>query len=311
MWEIIFSGYTWLLTFLTKTFPEVVSFYWVEWINSLMHISPVSLWIYLQIIIILILIVVFKFFQKSRFWMFIDFFVEKVYSLFEEILEIKGNHWIKNYVTTLFFVILISNFSAWILDIVRIIFVDVEWLSSVVSIPTTSLEFNGALAIVSIFLMLKSQVQNIWPKKTFLEYLPINGKGMITMERGKLPAIVYYPLFLVIKLFDIAISIFIGILDIVGLVAKVISLSARLYGNMMSWWVLLTMLVVGVGWMTESLLWAWHSFPILAPIILYIQSLLVVLIQAFVFPLLVAIFMKLVQVEETEETEETEENKEE
>lgn len=232
-------------------------------------------------------------FKKFRFWHTIQLFVEKIYELFEEIIEIQWKHWLKTYVTTLFFVILLANISSRGVDIVRIVFTDVEWLSKVVVIPTTSIEFNAALAIVSILLMLKAQVTNIGLKKTFLEYFPLMGKEMITIKRNTMPKILYYILYVFVKIFDILISLFIGILDVIGLIAKVISLSARLYGNMISGWVLLTMLVIGIWSMTESILG--YSFPILAPLLLYIQALLVVFIQAFVFPLLVAIFIKLVQ----------------
>jgi F0F1-type ATP synthase membrane subunit a len=43
--------------------------------------------------------------------------------------------------------------------------------------------------------------------------------------------------------FDVVISLFIGILNIVGTVAKVISLAFRLYGNMMAGSLLLAIIV--------------------------------------------------------------------
>ncbi|MBU0627424.1 F0F1 ATP synthase subunit A [Patescibacteria group bacterium] len=89
---------------------------------------------------------------------------------------------------------------------------------------------------------------------------------------------------------------FIGLLDIVGIAAKVISLSARLYGNMVAGGILLTILVVGVNSFTQNLVHV--DFPVIAPLILYAQGLLVAVIQAFVFPLLVAIFIKIAQTEE-------------
>lgn len=49
----------------------------------------------------------------------------------------------------------------------------------------------------------------------------------------------YYPAKAVVKLFDIAISLFVGMLDIVGIFAKVLSLTARLYGNMLAGGILL------------------------------------------------------------------------
>jgi F0F1-type ATP synthase membrane subunit a len=47
-------------------------------------------------------------------------------------------------------------------------------------------------------------------------------------------AVVYYPVWFLVKLADIAISLFVGALDIIGILAKIISLSARLFGNMLS-----------------------------------------------------------------------------
>ena len=197
---------------------------------------------------------------------------------------------------TLFFIVLLSNLSGWLLDRIRMMFVDVEWLSSVITIPTTSFEFNIWLALVWIILMLFIQFNHLgWPKM-FLEYLPVWGKWIIDLPRWNMPLFIYYPAWVIVKLFDIGISLFVGILDIIGIFAKIISLSARLYWNMISWWILLTMLVVWVNSATHGLFWS--NFPVLAPLILYVQWLLVAVIQAFVFPLLVAIFIKLVMVED-------------
>jgi F-type H+-transporting ATPase subunit a len=108
-----------------------------------------------------------------------------------------------------------------------------------------------------------------------------------------MPAWQYYPAKIVVKIFDIAISLFVWFLDIVGIFAKVLSLTARLYGNMLAWWILLGLLVVWVNSFTQNI--ASADFPVLAPLILYAQGLLVTVIQAFVFPLLVAIFIKIAQ----------------
>ena len=69
-----------------------------------------------------------------------------------------------------------------------------------------------------------------------------------------MPKLVYYPLWLFTKLFDILISLFVGALDIIGNFAKVISLSFRLTGNMMSGTILLGMLVMGSGKIANELL---------------------------------------------------------
>jgi len=74
----------------------------------------------------------------------------------------------------------------------------------------------------------------------------------------------------VIKIFDIIISLFVGFLDIIGILAKVISLAFRLFGNMMSGTVLLSVLMVGLSAATAK----WFGgveLPLLAPIILFVQ----------------------------------------
>ncbi|NOZ45038.1 MAG: F0F1 ATP synthase subunit A [bacterium] len=111
----------------------------------------------MQLVIIVLLILFYKWAKHKKFGLLLELFVEKVYEFFEEILEETGKRWIKVYVVTLFFVILISNLSSWFLDVVRIIFVDVDGLGHFIQIPTTSFEFNIALALVSVLLSLIAQ----------------------------------------------------------------------------------------------------------------------------------------------------------
>jgi F0F1-type ATP synthase membrane subunit a len=44
-----------------------------------------------------------------------------------------------------------------------------------------------------------------------------------------MPAYIDWPVFLLVKAFDIVISVFLGLLEIVGHLAKIISLSFRLF----------------------------------------------------------------------------------
>ena len=111
---------------------------------------------------------------------------------------------------------------------------------------------------------------------------------------GKFPKIIDIPLFLVIKIFDIIISVFLWLLEIVWHFAKVISLAFRLFWNITSGWILLWMLIAWLSALTMSLMWI--SFPVVWPVIVYFQELLVSLIQALVFPLLIAIFVKVAKV---------------
>jgi len=272
---------------------QIVSSVGLERLQSRQEMAPLALWVGLQLVIIVLLIFAFRALRKTWFGVMFELFVEKIYEFFEEILEETGKRWIKIYVVTLFFIILISNLSAWILDMIRMVFSNVEALTEMITIPTASFEFNIAVALVSILLFLFAQFKHLWIWKFFYEYLPIGGKWILDIDRGNMKAIVYRPAKIVIKTFDILISMFVWILDIVGIAAKVVSLSARLYGNMIAGGILLTLLVSGLNSMTQ---WMFgHNFPVLGSLILYVQGLLVAVIQAFVFPLLVGIFMKLAQ----------------
>ncbi len=267
----------------------------IERLTSREHFMPLALGVALQFVIILLIIFFFRLWRRKnwKFSILFDLLLEKVYEFFEEILEETGKRWIKVYVVSLFFVILLSNLSSWLLDVVRIVFVDNEALTHYIQIPTTSFEFNIAIALVSVVLFLVAQFRFLWVWKFFHEYVPIFGNWILDISRDEVKWWLYWPAKVVIKLFDIAISLFVWLLDIVWIFAKVISLSARLYGNMIAGGVLLTFLVIGINSLTQNLMSV--DFPLLAPLVLYAQGLLVALIQAFVFPLLVGIFMKLAQ----------------
>jgi len=165
--------------------------------------------------------------------------------------------------------------------------------------PTSDVQFNTALSLFSILLLLYVQFGTLGFKKFIYNYAPVWGKGYIEIERGKLSATVYYPLATVAKIWDIIISLFLWFLDIVGIFAKVISLSFRLFGNMTSGTILLGMLIVGVSSMSQSMtqfMWG-INFPVIFPLLVYAQWLLVAVIQAMVFPLLVAIFIRMAEME--------------
>ena len=134
----------------------------------------------------------------------------------------------------------------------------------------------------------------MWVPKALYEYFPIFWKGYIPYKFWNLPKIVDVPIFLLVKVFDIIISVFLWLLEIVWHLAKIISLAFRLFWNVTSGWLLLAMLVGWLATLTNSLLW--FEFPIVWPVLIYLQETLVSLIQALVFPLLIAIFIKVAKV---------------
>lgn len=255
--------------------------------------TPLMRGVILQIAIIAIIVFCIKFFRKTKFGIWFSLMFEYMYEFFEEILGKTQKEIYKVYVVSLFFVILLSNLLSFVLDLIRVTFTNIEALPEFIVIPTTNFNFNLAVAIVSIIIMLYVQFRRAGFLHFILEYIPITGKWILDIDRWNMKAFVYYPIKVVVKAFDIAISLFVGLLDIIGIGAKVISLTARLYGNMLAGGILLWLLVTGVNSLFQNVFAS--GFPVLWPLILYAQWLLVASIQAFVFPLLVAIFIKIAQ----------------
>lgn len=256
--------------------------------------SPTSFWIMLEVIIILIIAIILKYTKTSSLVILIDFFYEKIYSFFEEILWEEQKRWIKTYIVTLFFIIFLSNFLWIVLEIIAPIFwIGKEWefiLEHFVSIPSRSINFNLALAIISVFTILYIQFNSLWIKHFAEEYFPIRWKWYLPIERWNKKAYIYYPSLILVKTFDIVISLFLWLLEIVGLIAKIISLSFRLFWNITSWTILLAMAIFWMNSLTQNLFSI--NFPVLLPVLIYLQEILVAFIQAIVFPLLVSIFIK-------------------
>lgn len=248
----------------------------------------VIVWLWLEVLLFLIIIFLYKSFKNTAFMVFFEMLFEKVFEFFEDILWIEEKRWIKVYITTLFFIILFSNFLWVFLEFLLPIFG--EELEHFVTIPSADLNFNVAMSLVGLAIILIEQFRALGMKKALYEYFPILGKDYIPYTRGILPKYIDLPVFLLIKLFDIFISLFLWILEIVGHWAKIISLSFRLFWNVTSGWILLWMLFTALSWATLGFLW--FEFPVIGPIIVYLQEILVALIQALVFPLLIAIFIK-------------------
>ncbi len=258
-------------------------------------LSPVAWGIWIEILLFFLLIFGFKFFRNSGIMVFFDAIYEKVYEFFEDIVGKEEKRWIKIYVTCMFFIILFSNLLGVCLEILSPMFwVDEAGkeflLSEVIKIPTGNLSFNVAMALVWVIIVIVEQFKFLGFGKALYEYFPVLWKNYIPLERGNKPMYLYAPIFVFVKIFDICISVFLGILEIVGHLAKIISLAFRLFGNVNSGGMLLVMLVVWMNGLSHNLLS--FDFPILAPNIIYLQELLVSLIQALVFPLLVGIFIK-------------------
>ena len=254
--------------------------------------QPSYMWLILELVVVFLLFIWFKYFPRSWIMVIIELWFEKAFEFFEEILWIKEKRWIKIYITLLFFIILVSNLLGVMLEFLLPIFG--HHMEEIVKIPTADINFNIAMAIVWVVIVILEQFKALGFWKAVHTYVPIKWMDLIPYERGKLPPAADWFVFILVKFFDIVISLFLWVLEIVGHLAKIISLSFRLFWNMTSWWILLAMLIWAVSWLTISLIDI--ELPVVWPVILYLQELLVAFIQALVFPLLIAIFIKVAKV---------------
>lgn len=239
------------------------------------HIMSTYLW---YILLRFMLLIIWFFWVKKRessFGQLLRLAFEGIWLFFEDILWKDRKHWIKVYVVSLFFIILFANLFWLINDVLRFVFP--QYLRRVTS-PTGEFESTIAFAFISIIITLYVQSKNVWwIHKLLHEYIPITGKWLMEWT------------WFLSKLWDIIISLFIGMLDIIGIIAKIISLSIRLFWNMSSGSILLNVIFIGIGMLTVDMIW--FNFAIGLPIIIYVQWLLGAVIQAFVFSLLVWIWV--------------------
>jgi F0F1-type ATP synthase membrane subunit a len=264
----------------------VVVIFNARWL-MIINLSPVMVGILVQAIIILLIGAVIFLGKNTKLYLVLEAFFEKMYNFFEEVLGEQEHKWIKLTVVGFFFVVFIANLMGWLGDILA---------QGITAIETGFLSFSSdrssvfALSISAVLLTLIVQLIHLGPGKFVHEYIPIRGKKFISVTKGSVPLVVYYPLRLVVKLFDIVISLFIGLLDIIGIFAKMISLAFRLYGNMIAGTILLVLLTEASIKLSASI--GNIDLPIILPLILFIQGLLVATVQAFVVSLLSAIFVK-------------------
>jgi F-type H+-transporting ATPase subunit a len=89
----------------------------------------------------------------------------------------------------------------------------------------------------------------------------------------------------ILKPLDVLVGLFIGLIELVGEIAKVLSLSLRLFGNILAGMVLMGMVIFAAT--------SIFHVPILMPIIVLIMELLVSFIQAFVFSMLLLVYFRM------------------
>lgn len=141
---------------------------------------------------------------------------------------------------------------------------------------TTDITFNAILAVLWVCWALYYWLSHWWLK--FVEkYIPIRWLWIVPKVNSITTA--------VFKIFDVILWLFIWLLELIWELARIISLSLRLFWNILAWMVLLWL------WITWAI--AMFKFPLLLPIVVFIVELFVGFLQAFVFTLLVVVYFKM------------------
>ncbi len=121
---------------------------------------------------------------NSRLTLMTEYGFEKAYHFFEGILGKSMSAGVISYVTTIFFVILVTNLIGVCLDFIAPVFGTVgdEFVfSQFIQTASLDLHFNIAIALVSIVLLIVLQGISAGGGKFLYTYLPLWGKGYITL----------------------------------------------------------------------------------------------------------------------------------
>ncbi|MCX6825399.1 MAG: F0F1 ATP synthase subunit A [candidate division SR1 bacterium] len=141
---------------------------------------------------------------------------------------------------------------------------------------STDVFFNITIAVVCVVRSVVYGFQKNGPHY-IQKYIGYKGLGIVPKVTGIATFIG--------KIFDIIVGLFIGLIEMVGEVTKILSLSLRLLGNILAGMVLLGLIVFA----TTSFL----KVPVLLPLVVVFFELFVGFLQAFVFSMLVLVYFKI------------------
>jgi len=257
-------------------FPEYINLFWLNFSQTLLT-SILSL-------VIFLIFVTYYNFKKNKdetnfFVSMIDLLIETMDDFFGSVSN-KIPTSVKTYVLFLFIYILWNNLFWLVLDVFATVVPVIHHTFRPVS---TDIYFNAMLAVFGVLWSLYYGLQNHWFH--FIEkYINLRWFGIV----GKMPKNPFkFILWLLVKIIDIILSLFVWLLEFIWEFAKMLSLTLRLFWNIFAWVILLTLIVAATI--------AFIKVPFLWPILVLVMELLVSVLQAFVFALLVLVYFKVAE----------------
>lgn len=204
-----------------------------------------------------------------------EFIVESLYTFFESIV---GHHMIArsfSMLASLFLYILVANWFGLLPGVGSI-----GWKEHGELIPLlrpTTADMNTTLGLALVFTC-------FWLYWSLQEMGPVNFLKHIFGVKGGLQGVMAFAL--------MPIFFFVGIIEVVSILIRPVSLSLRLFGNVFAGENLLGTMM-GMGATLHFPEWLSHLTSVLLPIPFYFLELLIGFLQAFVFALLCSVYLNL------------------
>lgn len=209
-----------------------------------------------------------------------NFFEAVVQGLYDLIESVVGSHMVARVfplLATLFIFIIVSNWFALIPGVGSIGWGDPSKADFIPLLRPTTADLNMTLAMAMVFMVLwlRWSIGEVG-LKGFLDHI-FGVKGGLT----GIMAIILIPIFL-----------FVGVIEVVSMAFRPVSLSLRLYGNVFAGENLLTTMIT-LGKQLGLPEWIAYLMSVTIPVPFYFLELLVGLLQATVFMLLCAVYIQL------------------
>jgi F-type H+-transporting ATPase subunit a len=206
---------------------------------------------------------------------FLEAIVEGFYSAVDGLLGHKLAHKAFPLLGTLFIFILISNWFGLLPGVGSIGWHEGEKFVPLLRPGTADMNMTIAMAVVSMVLWFFWTMQVTGPVAFIKELFGVKG-GMT----GPI-------LFLLVPLF-----LFVGVLEVVSILVRPVSLSLRLYGNVFAGENMLATMI-NIGHLFHAPDWLCHVLSCIVPVPFYFLELLIGFLQAMVFTLLVLVYLQL------------------
>ncbi|MFI0347754.1 MAG: F0F1 ATP synthase subunit A [Chthoniobacterales bacterium] len=216
---------------------------------------------------------------------FFELIVESLYTFFESIV---GKHMIPkafSLLATLFLYILVANWFGLLPGVGSVGWIEHGELVPLLRPTTADMNTTIGLAIVFMFFWFVWTLKEVGPVAFFYHIFGVKGglKGVM--------AFALMPIFF-----------FVGLIEVVSILIRPVSLSLRLFGNVFAGENLLNTMI-SMGKILHFPIWLAHATSVLLPIPFYFLELFIGLLQAFVFALLCSVYLSLSTSHDEQEAE--------